>query len=52
MAYKAYGDATMLTMAQAAWDYANNYTLSAQDIQAGIIDTKNFTLATSCQASK
>ena len=47
-AYTAYRDPEFLTLAATSWASARRYTISSEQAATGTMETKKFTLASSC----
>ncbi|KAK7034779.1 hypothetical protein VNI00_012186 [Paramarasmius palmivorus] len=49
--YEAYEDGIFLEHAIKAWNWGRQFTLSDEDVGAGVIQTKNFTLQKTCDST-
>ncbi|KAF9067512.1 hypothetical protein BDP27DRAFT_1535447 [Rhodocollybia butyracea] len=48
---KVYQDPAMLELATGVWEYGRNYTISPEDVAAGLIATKSFNLTNACYST-
>ncbi len=49
-AYTTYRDPYFLRLAKTSWDSARRYTISSQQASSETIETKKFTLTSSCNS--